>query len=122
MKRPDMSKKNFPKILLKTIRERIKDCLSLKDLNFFQIFNFIYVDTSQMYTYGCIFENNNERISDTKIYDLRYISSDDTFIKLKLPILTPREKMHFGRLIPGIAERLDRFEMDSEKLQTYEDY
>lgn len=122
MKRPDMSKKNFPKILLKTVRERIRDCLSLIELDFFQIFNFIYEDTSQMYTYGCIFENDSERISDTGIYDLKYISNNDTFIKVNLPILTPREKMYFDRLIPGIAEKLDRFEMDSNKLQTYEEY
>ena len=33
-----------------------------------------------------------------------------------------REKIHCDRLIPGIGEKLDRFEMDSDKLQTYEEY
>ncbi|MBC2715245.1 MAG: hypothetical protein HF978_08060 [Desulfobacteraceae bacterium] len=122
IKTSDMSKKKFPKILLKIISEIIRDCLRFRDLNFYQIFNFIYEDTSQMYTYGCIFGKSKKKISDTGIYDLKYISSDDTFVKIKLPILTPREKMHFDSLIPQIDKKLDEFEIAPEKLKAYEQY
>lgn len=37
-------------------------------------------------------------------------------------ILTPREKMLFDKLIPGIAEKLTHFEMPKDKLHTYEEY
>lgn len=122
IEKSDMSKKHFPEILQKIVRERIRDRLTLKGLNFYQIFNFIYEDSSQMYTYGCIFENDNKKISKTGIFDLRYISRDDTFVEIKLPILTPREKMHFDRLIPQIVTGLTEFEIDSDKLQAYENY
>ena len=118
----DMSKKNYPKVLHKAISERIRDCLSLKDVKFYQIFNFIYEDSSQMYTFGCIFGKNKKKISDTGIYDLNYISSDEKFVKIKLPILTPREKMYFDSLIPQIDKKLDQFEIDPEKLHAYEKY
>lgn len=56
IKNSTLSKKKFPEILLRIIRERIRDCLAIKDLNFYQLFNFIYEDSSQMCTFGCIFE------------------------------------------------------------------
>jgi hypothetical protein len=122
IKKTDLSKKRFPEILMKIVRERIRDCLTIKDLNSFQLFNFIYEDTSQMYTFGCIFEKRIKKIRETGIYNLGYISKDDNFVKIKLPILTPREKMHFDRLIPGIAEKLKEFEMAPDKLHAYEEY
>lgn len=122
IKKTDLSKKKFPAVLMQIVKERIRDCLAIKDLNFFQLFNFIYKDSSQMYTFGCIFEKKIKKIQDTGIYDLRYISKDDNLVKINLPLLTPREKMHFDRLIPGIANKLEEFEMDIEKLQTYEEY
>ena len=118
----DMAQKNFPKLLFKIINERIRDGLSLTDLSFFQIFNFIYEDSAQMYTYGCVFERNNEKIRDTGIYDLHYISSGDQFVRINLPILTPREKIHFDRLIPNIEKKLEAFELDHEKIRSYEKY
>ena len=75
-----------------------------------------------MYTFGCIFERRIKKVQDTGIYDLDFISKNHHFIMIKLPILTPREKMHFDRLIPGIADKLEEFEMNAEKLQTYEKY
>lgn len=122
IKKTDLSRKRFPAILMQIVRERIRDCLAIKDLNFFQLFNFVYEDSSQMYTFGCIFEKRINKIQATGIYDLGYIFKDDHFVKIKLPILTPREKMHFDRLIPGIADKLTEFEMASDKLRTYEKY
>lgn len=122
LKRPDMAKMNFPKVLHKIVKEIVRDCLRFNAVEFFQVFNFIYEDTSQMYTYGCVFDEDGERLKETRLYDLKHISGDDNFIKIKLPILTSREKMLFDRLIPGIVEKLEEFEMSPEKLNTYEEY
>ena len=122
IKKTDLSQKRFPTILMQIIKERIRDSIVNKDLNFFQLFNFVYDDTCQMYTFGCIFEKRIKKIQDTGIYDLGYISKDDCLVKIKLPILTPREKIHFDRLIPGIEEKLTEFELAPDKLLTYEKY
>ena len=122
IKKNDLSKKAFPKILMQIIRERIRDCLTKRDLKHFQLFNLLYEDTCQMYTFGCILEKRPKKIEDTGVYELNYISKDDNIIRIKLPILTPREKMLFDKLIPGIADKLDHFEMSKDKIRTYEKY
>lgn len=122
IKKSDISKKRFPKILMQILRERIRDCLTKRDLQFFQLFNLVYEDSCQMYTYGCIFEKREKKIEETGVYALDYISKGDNLIHIKLPILTPREKMLFDKLIPGIAGKLADFEMPEDKLRTYEHY
>jgi hypothetical protein len=122
IKKSDLSKKKFPGVLMRIVRERVRDRLAMKDLNFFQLFNFIYEDSSQMYTFGCIFEKRTKKIEDTGVYDLSFVSKDDDFERIVLPILTPREKMYFDRLAPDIANKLERFEMDADQIRTYERY
>lgn len=122
IKKRDVSKKRFPLLLREIVSEKVRDCLAIKDLSFFQLFNFIYEDSCQMYTFGFIFGKNIKKIKDSGVYDLKFVSQDDTLVKIKLPILTPREKMLFDRLLPSIADNLTEFEMATDKLRTYEEY
>ena len=122
IQKKDITKKQFPELLRRIIHEKIRDGLAIRDLRFFQLFNFVYEDSCQMYTFGCIFEKSISKIEDTGLYDFDYISKDERIIKIKLPILTPHEKMHFDKLIPGIEKNLKKFEMDTEKILAYEKY
>ena len=118
-----MSTKKYPNVLYRVIVDTIRENLNLSNNNFYQIFNLIYKDTAQMYTFGCIFDETEERIQKSGLHRLEdFISSDNRLVEIKLPILTPREKIHFDRLIPRIAEKLDDFPMKRDKIENYEKY
>lgn len=121
----DISKKDlsvpcYPLLLRQIIINIIEDKLRKRDLRFFQIFNFEYVDTSRMYTFGCIFERSLSKIENTNVFDLEFVSRDKSLVELNVPIITPLEKIRFDKLIPGIADKLREFEMDKKKLDDYE--
>jgi len=118
----DLSDKNFPHLLRRTIVNIIEEKLRRTKLGYFQIFNLKYRDTSQMYTFGCIFENAPTRIEDTGVFNLDFISRDSTLVEINLPIITPLEKIHFDKLIPGIAKKLKEFDISEDKANDYEKY
>ena len=118
----DMVYKNFSALLYKIFLNKIKESIYINPNKFFQLFNFKYKDTSQMYTFGCVFDKSENEIETTGIYDLNFISKDSDIVEIKLPILTPREKIHFDKKIPRISERLKDFPMSRDKIETYEKY
>lgn len=118
----DLSLKKFPSLLHRIVTDTIKDTLGIKHFDFFQIFNIVYEDTSQMYTFGCVFEKDEKKISESCVLDLQYVSPGANLKKIKLPILTQKEKIYFDKLIPNIQKKLKCFEMSQEKLSNYEEY
>lgn len=116
----DLSVKRYPLLLRQIIVNAIEDKLRKRDLGFFQIFNFKYVDTSRMYTFGCFFDESLSKIERTNLFDLDFVSRDDRLVEINVPIMTPLEKIHFDKLIPNIAEKLSEFYMDKKKLDDYE--
>lgn len=122
IRKKDLTQKNFPRILHRIIRNVINEKLAERLVNLYQIFNFIYKDSSPMYTYGCIFEKDKTKLDNSGIYDLDFISTNDELVSINIPILTPFEKIHFDKLIPNIKSKLKDFEMDIKKLEDYERY
>ena len=118
----DLSEKNFPRLLRRTIVNVIEERLRRRKLGYIQIFNVKYRDTSQMYTFGCVFENISGEIEDTGLFKLDFISKNNTLVEINLPIITPLEKIHFDKLIPGIAKKLKAFNIAEDKVNNYEKY
>ncbi|MEK0337301.1 MAG: hypothetical protein QQN41_07700 [Nitrosopumilus sp.] len=118
----DLSLKRFPLLLRKTITNVIKEELWRREIEYVQIMNFKYRDTSQMYTFCCVFSDTVNKIEETGVFELDFVSKDERLIEINLPIITQREKLHFDKLIPGIAANLIDFEMDKSKLDDYEKY
>ena len=75
-----------------------------------------------MYTFGCVFDHSSEEIEDTGLFNLDFISRDSKLVEINLPIITPLEKIHFDKLIPGIANKLEDFDISESKLNDYEKY
>lgn len=118
----DLSEKEFPSLLRRTIVNVIEERLRKRKIEYFQIFNFKYRDTSQMYTFGCVFERISSEIEDVGLFKLDFVSRDSNLVEINLPIITPLEKIHFDKLIPGIAKKLRKFKMSENKLKDYEKY
>jgi len=118
----DLSVRNYPLLLRRIIINVLEDELRKRDLFFFQIFNFKYADTSRMYTFGCIFDESPKELEKSNIFNLDFISKNATLVEINIPIITPLEKIHFDKLIPNIATKLEIFHMDKKKLYNYEKY
>ena len=121
----DMSSKKFPLLLREIIIGVIKDELIKRSITSFQIFNFKYKDTTPMYTFGCVFAKDTTsttRIKKSGLFELDFISRDSRIIEINLPIITPLEKIHFDKLLPDIATKLNDFEMSKDQLSDYERY
>lgn len=118
----DLSTKKLPVLLWQVITDVIKDELRRKELDFFQIFNLKYKDTTPMYTFGCVFEKEPNKLKKTGLFDLEFISRDREIVEINLPIITPLEKIEFDKLIPNIALKFKRFEMSNKQLDDYEKY
>ena len=116
----DISAPYYPLLLRQIIKNVIEDALRKRNIQFFQVFNFKYADTSHMYTFGCIFEESPNRIKRTNVFDLEFVSQNDSPIELNVPIITPEERIHLDKSIPGIADRLRKFKMDEKQLRDYE--
>lgn len=118
----DFSHNRYPSLLYQMIVNIIQDKLIRRNLSCYQFINFKYKDTSQMYTFGCIYDMNPNDIKGCGLYDLEYVSTNSAIIEINVPIITPLEKIHFDKLIPEIAEKLTHFKMDQKKLNDYEKY
>lgn len=118
----DLSLKKYPELLQKIISKLIQENVSRREINTFQIFNFVYKDTSQMYTFGCIFEKSHDCLEQSGIFNQTFVSVDEKLIEINVPIITPLEKIHFDKLIPGISEKLTAFEISKGLLDNYEKY
>lgn len=118
----NLTSKEFPSLLREIMTGVIKDELIKRKIRFFQIFNFKYKDTSPMYTFGCIFEENPTSIKKTGLFNLDFVSKDSQIIEISLPIITPLEKMCFDQLIPNISEKLGESFLNKEQLNDYEKY
>ena len=118
----EMSLKKFPELLRKIISERIQENVSRREIDAFQIFNFVYKDTSQMHTFGCVFEKSRDDLEQSGIFTQKFVSDNEKIIEINVPIITPSEKIHFDKLIPGIAKKLEEFDISEILLENYEKY
>ena len=124
---PDITLKNlslkyFPMLLRRIILDVIQEKLHTRKLNYYQIFNFKYKDTSQMYTFGCMFGENPNDIENTGLFEFDFVSRDDRLVEITVPILTPLEKLYLDKLIPGIGKKGGKISISTGKLENYEKY
>jgi len=122
----DLSEKQFPLLLRNMIVNVVEEKIHERKLEYFQIFNLKYKDTSQMYTFGCIFADVSFDIDDTGLYTLDFVSKDCNTIEINLPIITPLEKIYFDKKIPSIARKIGKklkdFKISEAKINNYEKY
>ena len=118
----DLSRKMLPMLLRRVIANALKEKLRKSPLEYFQVFNFKYEDTSQMYTFGCIFEQDADNIESTGLFNMDFVSRDSRIVEISVPSITPLEKIHFDKLIPDIAKKLKEFNLSEKKLGDYEKY
>jgi hypothetical protein len=91
-------KKNFPLILNNIVKTAIKNGLTSNrnNIDFYQFLNFKYEDTTNMFTMGGTFGNNDYFLKLKQVLKKpklpKYVSYDDNVVDINVPILTPKEK------------------------------
>lgn len=123
----DLSKKNLPVLYATAIRNYIDSCLSSRTgLKFFQLFNFVYADNMQMFSFGGIIDNENmhERISESRVYDLSFITDEIKPIVISVPPLTIREKNWLEKYVVNNSSNPQEleFELDKDFVETFVKY
>jgi len=111
-------------ILLSSINDGLTD--RGDRLEFLQLFNFKYRDTSKMYTFGGIFCEKDSDLKE-KIKDklnMPTISFDKNIIDLNCPLLTYKEKLELDSYITkeGAIREEENFEeigLNEEQIKTY---
>ena len=122
IKEKDLSLIRLPLLYREILFNAINDELKKRDLKFYQTFNFIYKDTTPMYTFGGIFEEDSNLLNDSGLFDLNFISRSNEIVEINLPIITPLEKICFDQLIPNISEKLSNLFLSKKQLNDYEKY
>ena len=126
----DATATNLPSTLNMFVREYMQKGLNKRAdrMTYLQLFNLTYKDTAKMYTFGCIFLDENE-VDDFKIFcakkQFKFINFEGKPIDIDCPIITPREKYYLDSCINKQREcRVEekKVAISKEKIKAYEKY
>lgn len=125
-RRSDFSKNELPKFLTHILRSQLeKSLVPRNDANFFQLFNFVYSDGTQMLTLGGLIEEPSKgaTLKESGIYELRCIRTSSDPLKISVPPLTMREKLWIDQKIkPDLRVDELQFELNEQLLENYKEY
>jgi hypothetical protein len=121
IKKSDLSRNDFPRLLSKIIRAQLDKSLSSRPpLKFHQLFNFVYADGAQMITIGGVIDDEGAaaRIEDSGVFALGYVRQDNDLVRISVPPLTIREKQWIDS---NLDEQLSakKLDIDDELLAHY---
>lgn len=118
--------RHCPNLIARIIREKISEALlGRPDLEFIQMFNFLYADDAPMLSIGGLIEKRGEatQIWTKCLQNLTYLTGDEQPVEISVPPLTPRERQWMDSHLPqaqgagGIP-----FELEAELIEHYEEY
>lgn len=122
----DISEKNFPIILATILKNKIEESMQGRnDLNFQQLFNFIYADNAPMLTLGGMIRDaeDGNNIIQSCFKDIEYISEGVEPINIAVPPLTDRERKWIdSHLVGNNRYKNIPFEIDDDFIEAYKMY
>jgi len=99
----DITSHDLPRLVIKIIRSKIDESLLARpSLRFFQLFNYIYNDGTEMLTLGGLIEekkNGIKKLKNSNIYKKHYIRPQKEPLRISVPPLTTREKLFLDQLV-----------------------
>lgn len=118
--------------MAKSIRNFIRSCLSAREnMTFYQLFNYLYSDGTQMLTIGGIIDNSDreEKFEESNIYSLFSVTKDEIPIQISVPPLTNREKLWLDQNVMQLKKYITEhstlpdsmaFEINLDAINNYE--
>lgn len=126
IQKSDITPGKFPDLFAKTISSIVNDSLIGRPGDkFFQLFNYVYKDGVTMLTFGGIVDKEVREKDITKaLKNIPYINGSLEPIKIKVPILTLREKLYIDQKAPNNKKTPHGipFEIDDQELLDYIKY
>lgn len=103
-----LNPQNYIKLVYQMIDRQIKKSLSIRNgtnenqLEYKQVFNFLYKDGAAMLTVGGIIYNNSQKqaINKMKLEELKYFRSNEDIYRISCPNLTYKEIQLLNSLLP----------------------
>ena len=125
----DLTRKGLPKLVASVLGEQMRRSMltNRHDVDFHQLFNFVYSDGAQMVTVGGIIDvpESDRKLEECGVYDLPFIERGASPMLISVPQLTLREKEAIDAKIMGRRGRGSvkvRFELRQEFLDNYQKY
>jgi len=132
IKNSHLAQNNLPPVMAKSIRNFIRSCLSAREnMTFYQLFNYLYSDGTQMLTIGGIIDNSDreEKFEESNIYSLFSVTKDEIPIQISVPPLTNREKLWLDQNVMQLKKYITEhstlpdsmaFEINLDAINNYE--
>ena len=102
-----------------------KSLVPRADVDFLQLFNFVYSDGTQMLTLGGLIEEPSKDATLKKggIYNLRFVRASSDPLKISVPPLTMREKLWIDQNLKHDLRAAElEFELNEQLLENYKEY
>lgn len=117
-------KQHYPTVLNEIMKTSIENGLKnqTKKIDFLQLFNFTYKDTTKMYTFGGIFYDNQKDDIMNLLLKSQCISHDNNIIDINCPLLTTQEKIHLDSCINSENEcdvKISEIGLNKEDIDKY---
>ena len=114
---------DVPGLFYNVVLERMRQSLSIReDVQFLQVFNFLYADGAPMLTIGGVIggEEDAERLQDSGIMQHRCVREGQVPLEISVPPLTIREKQWLdSKMDRNLQADGLQFELDEDLLDTY---
>ncbi len=117
-----LTKNDLPTLLSKILRSQMSTSLVARpDVEFHQLFNFIYADGAQMITVGGIIDNPSaaERLERSGVFDLDYVERGEDLVRITVPPLTIREKQWIDSNLAKNLSAKKKLDIDDKLLANY---
>ncbi len=122
----DVSRNELPVLLSRIMRTHIASSLvSRPDLQFHQMFNFLYADGCQMLSLGGIIDESGatKRLRDSGVLKLKYVRTGDRSKTISVPPLTTREKGWIDKdLMTSGKKKKKGLGLDDKLLRNYAEF
>jgi len=128
LRKKDLARNTIPQTIASIINAKIMTSASYRDddVDFIQLFNYVYADSSQMLSYGGLLDSPNriQNVQNSGILEHNSVVHTPYPKKITVPPLTVKEKRYLDGLIksggkPSIIRREHPFEIDESHIESY---
>lgn len=126
IRRNVISRAGLPKFFASILRSQFEEELAKRPkIGFHQLFNFKYADGAQMLSLGGVVgdANDAERLANSGVFDLKFVTRGEEPIRISVPPLTVREKQWLEQNLSESLRTDDLdFELDQDLLDNFRTY
>ncbi|MDD4898380.1 MAG: hypothetical protein PHY70_03210 [Methanocellales archaeon] len=102
----------LPLLLQNVITNYLETMCEYRDIKFYKLFSFNYKDTTNMFTIGGIFDDNDEL--NNKDWNNKFVCNGEDIKDINVPILTYCEKFYIDSHIEELKREIEKIEKNTK--------